>query len=561
MSEAHKPNKGLLSKVVRFVTKPTTQWSELDKTPEPENPEAQFSKQALKEIMERKRRNDFVRKLEFDQLRKIRREANKSSSAGVDGLGAVSSAAMLEAGVAPDAAAAGAGKHAHPSHTIEKINQIERQMSKQWWSGDAVSAVAAEPAVAGAADSALASAPAPVASAAAPLVVEPVAPAAAPAVSAAPLPLAAAALPAAAFDAQVESGRFIHDTDLEEAAVLFANGDAAGAEASLLALVQQRRGDLMGQLTIWLTLFDLYRATGDQTKFDFHAIEFASKYGRSAPVWFSMPQELGAKALQVGDAPAEEVRLLNWQAPPVLSVAALNGLQGNLKRFAPPWTLNWSRVTEVRDEVVEPLLVQFRIWADKPEVRLVFVGADHLLSVLEAQTPVGDNAVVQDRWWLRMALLRLLKLEQDFEAAALDYCITYEVSPPSWVQPRLEMSSDSARSGAPAAPDMSMVLDFPERKPLVADNPQAMLEGIVEGDVSQRLDTFTPMVEPGMPFTVRCDRLMRIDFVAAGSVLNWVAECQQKNALVRFGNLHRLNAVFFNLIGINEHSIVNQREN
>ena len=54
---------------------------------------------------------------------------------------------------------------------------------------------------------------------------------------------------------------------------------------------------------------------------------------------------------------------------------------------------------------------------------------------------------------------------------------------------------------------------------------------------------------------------MRIDFVAAGSVLNWVAECQQKNALVRFSNLHRLNAVFFNLIGINEHSIVNQREN
>ncbi len=559
MSEAQKPNKGLLSKVVRFVTKPTTQWSELDKTPEPENPEAQFSKQALKEIMERKRRNDFVRKLEFDQLRKIRREANKSSSA--DGQGAVSSAAMLEGGVAPDAAALAAGKPAHPSHTIEKINQIERQMSKQWWSGDGAGAPAADPTVPG--EVAATSAPVPVASGSAPLSAQPEV-AAAPAVAAASaaVPQAApAALPAGAFDAQVESGRFIHDTDLEEAAVLFANGDAAGAEASLLALVQQRRGDLMGQLTIWLTLFDLYRATGDQTKFDFHAIEFASKYGRSAPVWFSMPEEVGAKALQAGDAPAEDVRLLNWQAPPVLSTAALNGLQGNLKRFAPPWTLNWSRVTEVRDEVVAGLLAQFKMWADKPDARLVFVGADHLLSVLEAQTPAGDNAVSQDRWSLRMAYLRLLQLEQDFEAAALDYCITYEVSPPSWVPPRAETSSDSARTGAPAAPDMSLVLDLPERKPVVADSPQAVLEGVVEGDVSRQLDSFTPMVEPGMPFTVRCDRLMRIDFVAAGSVLNWVAECQQKNALVRFGNLHRLNAVFFNLIGINEHSIVNQREN
>jgi len=554
MSEAQKPNKGLLSKVVRFVTKPTTQWSELDRTPEPENPEAQFSKQALKEIMERKRRNDFVRKLEFDQLRKIRREANKSSSAGADGLGAASSAAMLEGGAAPDGAAIAAGKPAHPSHTIEKINQIERQMSKQWWSGDSASAPAAAPSAT--TETAPASAPVPVASAAAPLAAEPAEAAAVPAV--APVQ---ATLPPAAFDAQVESARFIHDTDLEEAAVLFANGDAAGAEASLLALVQQRRGDLMGQLTIWLTLFDLYRATGDQTKFDFHAIEFASKYGRSAPVWFSMPQELGAKALQGGDAPAEEVRLLNWQAPPVLSVAALNGLLGNLKRFAPPWTLNWSRVTEVRDEAVVPLLAQFRAWADKPDVRLVFAGADQLLSVLEAQTPLGDNQVRQDLWSLRMALLRLLRLEQDFEAAALDYCITYEVSPPSWVPPRAEMSSDSTRSGAPFAPDLSMVLDLPERKPAVADSPQAVLEGVVEGDVSRQLDTFSPMVQPDMPFTVRCDRLMRIDFVAAGSVLNWVAECQQKNVLVRFGNLHRLNAVFFNLIGINEHSIVNQREN
>ncbi len=427
-------------------------------------------------------------------------------------------------------------------------------MSKQWWSGDSASAPAAAPSAT--TETAPASAPVPVASAAAPLAAEPAEAAAVPAV--APVQ---ATLPPAAFDAQVESARFIHDTDLEEAAVLFANGDAAGAEASLLALVQQRRGDLMGQLTIWLTLFDLYRATGDQTKFDFHAIEFASKYGRSAPVWFSMPQELGAKALQGGDAPAEEVRLLNWQAPPVLSVAALNGLLGNLKRFAPPWTLNWSRVTEVRDEAVVPLLAQFRAWADKPDVRLVFAGADQLLSVLEAQTPVGDNQVSQDLWSLRMALLRLLRLEQDFEAAALDYCITYEVSPPSWVPPRAEMSSDSTRSGAPFAPDLSMVLDLPERKPAVADSPQAVLEGVVEGDVSRQLDTFSPMVQPDMPFTVRCDRLMRIDFVAAGSVLNWVAECQQKNVLVRFGNLHRLNAVFFNLIGINEHSIVNQREN
>ena len=142
MSEANKPPKGLLSKVVRFVTKPTTQWSELDKASEPENPEEQYSKQALKEIMERKRRNDFVRKLEFDQLRKIRREANKSTAPAADSLGPRNSAAMLEAAMAEGSASKGA-KLTRPANTLEKINEIEQQMSKQWWSGDSASATSA----------------------------------------------------------------------------------------------------------------------------------------------------------------------------------------------------------------------------------------------------------------------------------------------------------------------------------------------------------------------------------------------------------------------------------
>ena len=61
---------GLLSKVVKFVRNPTTNWSDLDQ-PETDK-ESQYSKQMLKEMIERKRRNDFVRRREFDQLRKLR---------------------------------------------------------------------------------------------------------------------------------------------------------------------------------------------------------------------------------------------------------------------------------------------------------------------------------------------------------------------------------------------------------------------------------------------------------------------------------------------------------
>ena len=64
------PAGGLLSKMVRFVRNPTVQWTELDSLTE--DRESQYSKQMLREMIERKRRNDFVRRREFDQLRKLR---------------------------------------------------------------------------------------------------------------------------------------------------------------------------------------------------------------------------------------------------------------------------------------------------------------------------------------------------------------------------------------------------------------------------------------------------------------------------------------------------------
>ncbi|HEV7578122.1 MAG TPA: hypothetical protein VGO85_18985, partial [Caldimonas sp.] len=60
-------------KVVKFVANPATEWAELD-VPTDETRESDYAKGELKAMIERKRRNDFVRKREFDMLRKVRRE-------------------------------------------------------------------------------------------------------------------------------------------------------------------------------------------------------------------------------------------------------------------------------------------------------------------------------------------------------------------------------------------------------------------------------------------------------------------------------------------------------
>jgi len=59
---------------------------------------------------------------------------------------------------------------------------------------------------------------------------------------------------------------------------------------------------------------------------------------------------------------------------------------------------------------------------------------------------------------------------------------------------------------------------------------------------------------------VSCERLIRMDFAAIGSVLNWAAVQQAQGRVVQFVRLHRLVAVFFNTVGINEYARVMVRK-
>jgi hypothetical protein len=110
-------NNGLLSKVVKFVRNPTTNWADLDQ--QETDRESTYSKQMLKEMIERKRRNDFVRKREFDMLRKMRRS---EVMAGQDPAARPS---FFQSSMP--------SKPDDRAMTLKKIDEIEAQMSMQWW--------------------------------------------------------------------------------------------------------------------------------------------------------------------------------------------------------------------------------------------------------------------------------------------------------------------------------------------------------------------------------------------------------------------------------------------
>ena len=581
MSKEETPPGGLLSKVVRFVRNPTVNWTELDSIQD--DRESQYSKQMLKEMIERKRRNDFVRRREFDQLRKLRQREVLQVHRVEDAAGRPS---FFQSSMAsPDERAV----------TIKKIDEIEAQMSQQWWKSKQGADAPTQPGVmpdssTETSDSAHARAYAPTApgSLSTPLGNKaPVQPlfaddsmaigkfggtdatmhAGHQAVEASFSPDMSTAAPAPAFEPE----EFVHEPDLEEAAIRFANGDHAGAESGLLeVLAQHQQDDPEQQLEIWMTLFDLYRAIGQHDRFDTLAIDFAARFSRSAPMWFSMPELLGMAATPAaGAAVAEPVapmrRDFSWNAPGTLGVSSVAALQASLARSASPWTLSWSRLVSIEEAAVPLLADQVTQWADRSG-QFVFSGVEKLNALMEARTQSGDPSSSPEWWRLRMAAMRLMGKPDEFELVALDYCVTYEVSPPSWVSPRCGYSDNEGVSSgsAPLAADSGFLAtdlaDLPASTPADA-SPSAQLSGYIDGDATPLLDPFVALVRPGVPLSIACDQLIRVDFAAAGSVLNWAAEQQGRGTVVQFHNLHRLVAIFFNVIGINEHAWVAPRKN
>lgn len=584
MSKEESSRGGLLSKVVRFVRNPTVDWSALD-TLAVER-ESQFSKEALKELMERKRRNDFVRRREFAQLRQLRQRGMQQPQRNEEHAADPSCLSELNS---PGERAA----------TLQKIDEIEAQMSQQWWKGSARAARPVRPMEAAdwktsqppgdttvrafAPTEAVSLPPVPVESSG--VSGSPVVALQPPEMPGAPAALAPAALEAAqaAFDgtiphppavpeprpAEVEPEKFVHAPELEEAAIRFAQADFAGAEKALqeaLALSQQAEPAV--QEEFWLALFDLYRATGQAERFDALAIDFAARFGRSAPLWVSLPEQLGQPGI-AGAADgigAAAHRSFGWNAPPTFTAASLAALRAALERAAPPWTLNWARLAAIEPEAVPQLTALFSRWAEDRTVQLVFAHAQVLHALLADKTPSGERSTPADWWLLRMACLRLMGRVDEFELVALDYCVTYEVSPPAWEPPHCSCIDGEEPHAADAAAQQHEAL-LPQG--MLAGgaatlSPSASMEadtvptlsGQIEGDCSALLPPLEAHLRPGEPLVIDCEHLIRTDFAAAGTLLNWAAEQQARGQQLQFDKLHRLVAILFNVLGINEHAWV-----
>jgi hypothetical protein len=590
-TEAPKDGESFFRKVVRFVANPATDWADLNSRQDGDGRELDLEKSELKAMIERKKRNDFVRKREFDMLRKVRREGlSPEQLAAMAGTSRIDSESKNEGNLPrqPDSA------------VKAKIDEIEQQMVGDSSYNPAIAARRTAPPAEDAAapepetfrqtttrpgvmtgiGADTTRSPVPTPSERAPAA--PVAPMAWDAPPPSPMPAPAA--PAAARQGvavslgglkgsaasdfaspfAVEVSEVVHDPELDEPVIAFANADFETCEQTLSSLT--RTGGRRAQhAETWLVLFDLYRATGQQPKFESLALDYAQQFGWSAPQWFSLPKLVAESAQQDKPARARTAGEIGWICPEVLDIDAVAKLRSTTLQLPLPWVFDWSGLKTIEPEAATHLADLFRLWSgDALDMR--WLSGDTLLTVLADAAPTGVRDADPAYWVLRLESLKMANRPDQFDEAAIDYCVTYEVSPPSWerVKCQVRIGGTGLSTQSPPLSQVSEVTtNFVESG--VDDAPGQVqvatveLSGQLVGDIGQTLRQLDEQLGTASMVNVTCNKLIRVDFVAAGDLLNWVLAKRGENRSITFADAHRLVALFFGAMGINENAKVQIR--
>lgn len=164
-----------------------------------------------------------------------------------------------------------------------------------------------------------------------------------------------------------------------------------GAEAGLLELLAEggRRED---DADTWLTLFDLYRATGARGKSDDMALQFAARFGRSASSLAAICRCRQRRLRRPW------LRLVAFSGS-VQSIWECSRLPqcGLLARSPQPWRLDWRKLNAIELSALPILDDLFKQWASE-QVQLRFLGGDQLLQVLAEQS-LADDRSADPQWW------------------------------------------------------------------------------------------------------------------------------------------------------------------
>jgi anti-anti-sigma regulatory factor len=312
---------------------------------------------------------------------------------------------------------------------------------------------------------------------------------------------------------------------IEKAAVMFANGQAEAAVNTLTAAIAAN--DLgEAALQAWLMLFDLYQLQGRKNEHDALALEFVVKFERSAPAWREEPKEAKDLALQRG---AGAYFALTGD----LSAASAPEIE-KLVRLAeknPILRIEFGKLKGV-DAPGAQLLVEVLKGFGKSNRELILSNHATLVGLLAGKAEVGRKEEPQVYWMLLLELFQVLGLQTEFDDAALNFAITYEVSPPSF-----EERAKPAKVETPSAVEEAIEDGF-------------VMSGEICGSDEGQFAALVRFAANRDDVVVDMGQAKRVDFVAAGALLDAITGLRNSGKTVQIRSANELIGALFQVIGI-----------
>jgi ABC-type transporter Mla MlaB component len=313
---------------------------------------------------------------------------------------------------------------------------------------------------------------------------------------------------------------------LENAALLYANAQAVQARQILEQGVASDNDAKISPLA-WLALFDLLQRAHDRAAFDQLALQYVVAFERSAPAWEEREAQPRPEARPpTGGYFALTAKLSAANAPQIGHMLAATQKQSQVR-------LDLGSLTGADDggaKLLADALAQLR----KRQYALVLQHPEKIQRALESAVKQGREA--GEGYWV--LLLELLQWQNDraaFEDRAVDFAVTFELSPPSWEPPP---------NGSAVAPQADV--------PVAAVDAQEALcwQGTMIGPTDPQLAKFAEFRESRSVIPVDMSAVERVDFVCAGALLNAIIRAEGQRKTVQIAGASPIIRALLLLIGI-----------
>jgi ABC-type transporter Mla MlaB component len=325
---------------------------------------------------------------------------------------------------------------------------------------------------------------------------------------------------------------------IDETAILFSNGQIEDAESILRAGL--RNADLGAAARMaWHMLFELVNQRGDKAAFEQLAMDYVLRFEHSPPAWIDYVVAPPTRAAAVAAPPVAASGAPTVRLPDAVDagiVAQLEQLRGLTAAHAAV-QLDVSAARTI-DLAGADLLLRVLKAFKRSQRELTLVGAANLAEVLSRAVESGRRDASDSLWMLLLELQRMLNRQEEFEETAIQYCITFELSPPSWEPPvsnlKVAAASSALAAVAAAAPTASPF----------------ELRGVIEGEGEPHFGRLVAAARNQPQVIIDCMQLRRLAFSAGSALLGTLRKLQQGGSTVELHNVNALVAALLNLLGI-----------